>query len=361
MAARFYRTLPIVLGGLFVRLSNGFKIAIVYASVFLGAGFASGQELIRYFVGFGPMGAVGLVLAGALFALTGWAALNICHRVQVTTYNGLMQHLLGKRLGIATEWLVAVFLFCLFVAMLAGAGATAQQAFNIPFTVGAGVVGFLVFLVLIFGLDGVVKINLVLAPLMMLGGFFVGLYAFLAASRPVFAGLGGVHSGWVITAVVYASYNLVTGIPVLAATSKLATRKSHAAMGGIIGGGIITLLGLSLALPLFLYHNQVINLEIPLLAIVVNYGQLFSFLYLAVLVSALFTTAACNGFALLQWLGTHVQGPLTDKKKAAAALCLLGVGAAHIGFSRIVAYVYPIFGLLGLFLVVIILLNGWKK
>ena len=71
-----------------------------------------------------------------------------------------------------------IFLFCLFVAMLAGAGATGYQAFGIPFTIGAVLVGFIVFLVLLFGLEGVVKINLVLAPLMVLGGFFMSIYSF---------------------------------------------------------------------------------------------------------------------------------------------------------------------------------------
>jgi uncharacterized membrane protein YkvI len=213
-----------------MRISNGVKIAAVYASVFLGAGFASGQELIRYFVGYGPMGAVGLVVAGILFALTGWSVLSICRREKITTYNGLMRHLLGKRLGIATEWLVASFLFCLFVAMLAGAGATARQAFGIPFTAGAAIVGAVVFVVLLFDLEGIVKVNVFLAPLMILGGFFVGLYSFLAASRPAFAMLSALPASWILAAVVYASYNLVTGIPVLAAISKLAKRKSKSIM-----------------------------------------------------------------------------------------------------------------------------------
>jgi len=212
-----------------------------------------------------------------------------------------------------------------------------------------------VFLVLLFGLEGIVKVNLILAPLMIFGGFFVGLYSFLAASRPAFAMFSGLPSSWVVAAVVYASYNLVTGIPVLTATSVLAKTEKDARFGGVVGGGIITLLGLALALPLFLYYNDVVNIEIPLLMIVVNYGRFFSILYLGVLVSALLTTAACNGFAVLQWLGSNGSGWLANRKKAAAAICLVGVAAAHIGFSRIVAYVYPLFGLLGLFMIFVII------
>lgn len=342
-----------------MRISNKMKIAAVYGSVFLGAGFASGRELIQYFVGFGRIGLWGLVVAGVLFALTGWAVLDICRREKINSYSGLMRHLLGGKLGAITEWLVVGFLFCLFVAMLAGAGATAYQAFNLPFTVGAVVVGLVVFAILCFGLDGIVKVNLVLAPFMVVGGIFIGLFSFFTYARPTFAGIGGsLGIAWVLSAVVYASYNLVTGIPVLAATSGLAITKRDARFGGIVGGGIITLLGLSMALPLFLYYMDVISLEIPFLYIAVGYGHAFSILYLAVLITALLTTAACNAFPVLQW--AHGLG-FTHKAKAAAMLCITGVIASHIGFSTIVAYVYPLFGFLGLFKIIVIMVYWLQK
>jgi uncharacterized membrane protein YkvI len=345
-----------------LKLNNGLKIAVVYGSVFLGAGFASGRELLQYFVGFGRVGMWGLIIAGVLFALTGWAVLSICRRQEISNYSGLMKYLLGERLGPIMEGAVAGFLFCLFVAMLAGAGATAYQAFLMPFSLGALVVGAIVFIILCFGLEGIVKINLFLAPFMLFGGIFIGIYSFLAYASPVFlfsSGVGGRFGlVWLLSAVVYGSYNLVTGVPVLAATSKLATTKRDARIGGLLGGGIITILGLAMSLPLFLYYADIISLEIPLLYVAHDYGRIFSFLYLAVLISALLTTAACNAFAVLQWL--EARG-YKNKVKAAAALCIIGVIAAHIGFSNIVIFVYPLFGLLGLFKIVVILGSAVAK
>jgi len=341
------------------RKFGGLQIAAVYASVFLGAGFASGQELLRYFVGFGRVGIWGLILAGILFSLVGWAVLAICRREGIETYSQFMGHLLGKRLGMVMEWLVAAFLFCLFVAMLAGAGATARQAFNLPFTVGAIVVGVFVYIVLRFDLEGMVKINVILAPFMIIGGIIVGLFAALLQATPAMAiPARGMMAGWVISALVYASYNLVTGVPVLSAISPLATRKRDPFVGGVIGGGAITILGLSMALPLFLHYSQVVSFEIPMLFIVLRYGAAFSILFLGVLIAALITTAACNGFAVVQWLHTHGN---MSKGRAAALLCIVGVLAAHVGFSNIVMYVYPLFGLLGLFKIIVILFHGYAR
>ena len=341
-----------------IKTSNGLKIAAIYASVFLGAGFASGQELLHYFIGFGRIGLLGIMISGVLFALTGWAVLRICRREGIKNYHQLMRHLFGAKLGGIMEGAVVAFLFCLFVAMLAGAGATGREAFGLPFTTGSVATGGAVFLVLCFGLTGIVKVNLILAPFMLFGGIFIGLFSFFAYTHSVFAIFPGRSVGiaWLLSAVVYASYNLVTGVPILAATSKMATEKKDAMLGGLLGGGVITLLGICMALPLFLYHANVIRLEIPFLYIVLQHGNSLRLFYLAVLISAIMTTAACNAFAVAEWLKTR---GYVCKIKIAAVLCFVGIVASHIGFSNIVAYVYPAFGFLGLFKILVVLWHGF--
>ena len=353
-----YTVQTIYEGVLFMKISNGVKIAAVYGSVFLGAGFASGQELLQYFVSFGSIGLLGILVAGFLFAMVGYATLKICVNAGINNYSQLMVHLLGKRMGPIMEGLVAGFLFCLFVAMLAGAGATGREAFNIPFTFGAILVSIIVFFILCFGLKGIVKINIILAPFMLLGGIFIGLLTFFTYTTPVFSSfLGGRFAfAWLLSAVVYASYNLVTAVPILTATSSLVEKKKDGVVGGILGGGVITILGICMALPLFLYYSNVVNLEIPFLHIVFGYGTALRFLYLGVLGSALLTTAACNAFAVLEWLKSR---GFNNKIKTAGVICLTGVAAAHIGFSNIVIFVYPLFGFLGLFKIVVILFGGF--
>jgi len=52
-------------------LINGLKLAALYTAIIMGAGFASGQELLQYFVGYGTSGIWGLIAAGVLFSVTG--------------------------------------------------------------------------------------------------------------------------------------------------------------------------------------------------------------------------------------------------------------------------------------------------
>ena len=358
-----------------MKISSGLKIAAIYGSVFLGAGFASGQELLQYFVNFGRIGIFGIIIAGLLFSFVGWAVLRICQREGIKNYNLLMSHLFGKKLGNVMESLVAVFLFCLFVAMLAGAGATGYEAFGIPFSTSAVVTSVIVFIVLCFGLKGIVKVNLFLAPFMLIGGIVIGLYSYFSHSEPAFAiiSLNYIGIAWFLSAIVYASYNLVTGVPILTATTVLITKKRDAIVGGMAGGAVITFLGICMALPLFLHQASVITLEIPFLYIANLHGEILRFLYLAVLICAIMTTAACNAFAVCEWLmscvnklaarynkhGEAASMLRPTRMKTAAAICLLGVVFSHIGFSNIVAYVYPAFGFFGLFKIIVVLWHGF--
>jgi uncharacterized membrane protein YkvI len=126
--------------------------------------------------------------------------------------------------------------------------------------------------------------------------------------------------------------------------------------GSVLGGACMTLLGVCMALPLYLYYADIISVEIPFLVIVVGYGDVMTWLYMAVMICAIFSTAITNAYAFIQWMHSRFG---INKNKLALILCAVGVPAAHIGFSNIVGSVYPVFGLIGFFQIIIILLS-WR-
>ena len=336
-------------------MRNGLKLAALYGAVILGAGFASGQELLQYFVGYGTSGIWGIIIAGVLFSLTGWAVLDICHQKNCSNYKQLMTQLVGKHLGLGMEWLAAAFLFVLFAAMLSAGGAMIEQATNTSFTIGVLVQAAVIFAMLWFDLEGMVRINGILTPVMVTGGIFIGLYTFFNRTAGAFF-QNSVVPVWVLSAVVYASYNMVPTFSVLSSASRLAVSRKDCMMGGLLGGAILTVLGICMALPLYLYFADIVAVEIPFLVIVIGYGHIFTFLYAALMLCAIVTTAAINAFAFVEWTRGYIKAP---RRIQCAALTIVGIPAAFIGFSNIVAYIYPLFGLLGGFQIVVVLLS-WR-
>lgn len=55
-------------------MKDVFKIAGAFVGVLVGAGFASGQELLVFFVNFGAWGVAGTLVSAALFTFLGAAS-----------------------------------------------------------------------------------------------------------------------------------------------------------------------------------------------------------------------------------------------------------------------------------------------
>ncbi|MDR1537673.1 MAG: hypothetical protein LBU32_06700 [Clostridiales bacterium] len=336
------------------RKDNVFKVAGVYASVIIGAGFASGQELMKFFVDYGQAGVIGLLISGALFSLVGWAVLEMCHE-NGFGYQELIQHCMGKNLGLVTEVAAAFFMYVLYVTMIAGTGATLNQVFDLEFSVGAAAGALVCFIAMMFDLEGLMEINSKLAPVLAAGGILIGLFAFARQSAPAMAIEGSPR--WLFSSLTYTSYNIVTSISVLAAMGKTISSKKTCRRAALLGGGLMTVLGLCMLYPLYLYYSYAAPAEVPLLLIANRFGLAFEYFYFITLMCAIFTTAISNGFALSAWAGNRLGiNPLAAK----AFLALSAFAVSHIGFSMFVSKVYPVFSLIGTIEIAAIFI-AWKR
>jgi len=336
---------------------GAWRAAAVYAGVILGAGFASGQELVLYFTRFGMMGLVGLVVMGLVLALGGWAVLDICVRRKLDNASAFMQSLFGKRLGAAISTAVSLFIGVVFCTMHAGGGAFAHELFGLPFTAGAAAVAVVCFVVFLFDLRGVVRLNMIVAPLLIAGGVFFGLYTAANRHIPAFQNqlLPRLSNNWIWAATAYAAYNMLTAVCVLAGLrgNGLVTDRPTARRAGLLGGGMMCALGLCFALPLLIHADALAGLELPLHRLAQNSGRAIEGFYTCLLAAAIVSSAVSNGFVVVEWLQKRLRlHPVIIK----AAVALIGAVAAHAGFSVFVSQVYPLFSVLGVFALVVILL-----
>ena len=56
---------------------DALKMAGIYTAVILGAGFASGKEILTFFINYGYKGFYGIILSGIIFSITGFCTLKI--------------------------------------------------------------------------------------------------------------------------------------------------------------------------------------------------------------------------------------------------------------------------------------------
>jgi len=334
---------------------NILKIASVYTGTVLGAGFASGKELVSFFVSFGLPGFFGMIISGMFFSLIGFGVLKIVFENKITDYHEFSVLIFGNKFGCVSEWLVCAFLLVLFSAMIAAGGEMSRSVFKIDGLNGEVVLSCLCFFTFLFELDGFVDINTLLAPILVIGGIAIGLYIFFDTSEIFFEDFSqNIFSGFkqgsfspstnfVTSALIYVSYNIITAVTVLVSLSKLILSKKTAKYGGIFGGVCVFLLGVSMSLPLFANYNEIYSAQMPVLSIVLNYKAL-KYIYVVILLSAIFTTALANGFSLIQNFEKNVGNKLFVK----IFLSVWGILMAQVGFSNFIDKIYPFFGAIGL-------------
>lgn len=335
-------------------MKNVIKIAEVYIGIIIGAGFASGQEINHFFISYGSKWFLGMILTGIFFCILGSAILNIIYENEIYSYHDFMHVIMGKSTARVMEWISGIFLCILFFTMTAATGAVAKEAFGLPYIVGVYILLLFCFFVFLFDIKGIIAINSILAPLLIIGAMLIGIYSCVIEKFvPVFSAQETINQNkWIISSIIYVSYNMITAISVLISMKALIFSKKIAVYAAILGGISMALIGICIGTVLFLHYENVKNLEIPMLAIIDKYSIQMKYIYIFMLLAAIFTTAIGNGFGAICWIQTK----LSWNKYIIKLLFLTSAGfVSFIGFSGFVGKLYPLFGIIGIIEILFIL------
>ena len=332
---------------------SAWQIGAVYIGTVVGAGFASGQEILQFFGYFGLWGIAGLAVAVWLFGVLGAKVMLLAGRMGGSSYRPLIDAVGGQRLGPLLNFVITFFLFGILVAMVAGTGAAFKQEFGLPHSLGLGLMAGLSGLTVVAGLGRVIDAISLVAPFLIIAVLGVSFYVLLAApvdlawSAPEEATL----PGWPLSALAYVSYNLTLALPILAPMGSLAAPPTLK-KGAFLGALGLGLSALAILLAIISEAPAVTKAEIPMLAIAAKVSPAVRRLYAFILVAEVYTTAIGSLYGFVSRLASprrHLFKALAVLVAAAAFL------AGHLGFAKIVATVYPAMGIAGfLFLFLLI-------
>src|SRR5699024_10539061 len=117
-------------------MKDTLRIAGVYVGTIIGAGFASGQEILQFYTGYGWWGILGTLVTVILYPLLGYQLVVLGKRLNALSHTSVIYHLCGKYLGFVIDLLLAFFLFGVGVIMVAGSGSLFEQQFGLKPAVG---------------------------------------------------------------------------------------------------------------------------------------------------------------------------------------------------------------------------------
>ena len=330
------------------------KMGSAFIGIIVGAGFASGQEILLYFTSFGLLGIAGSILATALFAYLGMTLTLIGSRMRTTSHKDAVYKISGRYLGILVDYIIIFTLFGVGVVMVAGAGANLNQQFGLPNYIGSLLMIVLVMLTIMLNIEKVVAVIGGITPFLVLTFIIVAIYC-LATMDTSFAGLDSFANdlktplpNWFISAINYVSFNIAVGASMALVMGGAEKNEKIAAWGGLVGGLGIGILILLSHLAIFSKVKDVSGHALPMLEIVNGISPAFGIFFAFILYGMIFNTAVSMFYAF----GARFVPIGTIKFKLFVFTSLItGFAASFVGFTDLVELFYPTIGYLGLFLV----------
>lgn len=336
-----------------------FRVAATYIGTVVGAGFASGQEVLQFFSFFGAWGALGLLLVTALFIYFGIVIMDLGRGLNARSHLEVIKRSGGKVLGGIVDAIISFFLFGALTTMIAGTGALFMQEFHLPALLGNSVMAILTALTVLTGIRGVINSISFVVPFLLAAVAGTCLFAmaqtppdFYAAVQP--ASSNGIITNWFMAAVLYVSYNTLVSIAVLGPLGVHARNKQTIRRGALLGGLGLGAAAFLIFLALSGNLSVLARAEVPMLYLAGGVSSILQVAYAVVLAAEIYTTAVGSlyGFAARF---TDINKSPTQGNWIIVMVTVAAFWASQLGFSNLVRYLYPIAGYGGLLLLALLI------
>ncbi|MCL2767358.1 MAG: hypothetical protein FWE49_01310 [Synergistaceae bacterium] len=353
---------------------NVLKFACAFTAFMIGSGFASGQEIMQFFTGFGNLGIIGAVISMILFAWSGAALMARGYEIKDTKEldhpfdhwfifkekgNDVL-YSIGKCLSVFFEYFIPFFLFLVVVIMVSGAGATFNQYFELPVQTGCLIMALFVLISVLFGLKRLIDIIGILGSLTIVFTVIIGLYALmknpggLENNGSAIAEIPKAADVWWISGILYVAYNVTGSVPFLTSMGATANSREEAKWGAIIGSVLLMISGIMLLIGQLAYANEVGKLEVPNLFLANLVAPVFGFVFSLILLSEIYSSAAPMLWVTCSKLAK--EGSVANRIIIVTLTVVVYFGG-QLPFGMLIGTIYPYMGYIGAFFLVCILIR----
>ena len=337
--------------------------AFAYVGVIVGAGLASGQDLLQYFLAYGAIGLIGIAALGVLNVIFGAVALQLGSYYRSDNHDEVFERIAHPALRRLIDVVLVFSAFTMGFVMLAGAGANLEQQFGLPSWMGGALCAVLVVLTAFLNFDRIMNVIGVFTPIIMVAIAVLMIYSLVtphaivaeldAAARNVTPALPNL----VFSTLNYFALCVVGGIAMAFVLGGSILRIGEARRAGHIGGVLIALVLGADAVALYLNVDRIWIFDVPALEIARSVHPAFAFGYTLVIFALIYNTA----FSLFYSTARRFSGGSTARLRIVLiAVVAAGYAASFMGFKKLIGVMYPIIGWLGVALLVVLAV-GWLR
>ena len=324
----------------------------------IGAGFATGQEVMQYFASYGYQ----CILVGIVFLIimiyTNLSFATAGYNEKFERGSTIFEYYCGPILGKVFDYFTVIFCYLSFVVMVAGASSTLHEQFGLPNLVGGIIIAVLAGGTVILGLNSLVDIIGKIGPVMILFTILIAIITLAMTGSHIPEGVALIENGkvtvqqagtnWLSSGISYGGFALLwfAGfVSELGAKSKLKELRM-----GVTFGQIITILtGIVVAFALLANIQDVASAQIPNLVLASKIFPWIGVVFAIIVFAAIFSSATpLLWTAVSRFTEEHTRPYIILTLILTAAGCII---AFFVPFSTLVNVIYVINGYAGFVLV----------
>ena len=326
-------------------MSDVLKISAVFIGTIIGAGLASGQEILQFFSLYGKTSFIGIAICCILYVLFSCIIVYLCYKHKFKSYNDMVIFVLGEKFGRVTDIFLTFFIFAGNTIMISGGGAMLNEFLGVNKAIGILLMGILSFLVTSFSTKGLVITNVIVVPLSTLMILLVGIFTIKqnpdSINHIITSTLPQSKDSFLISAILYASFNLILATGVICPmTSEIKSMKKFI-LGCVLGGVVLTILAVSVNFSILTYYPGSFYSEIPTLHISKNFGAVFVVILMVMIWLEMFSTEISNLYSLGKRMESSFNMSYTT---CVLIIILVSIPVSFLGFSNLIRILYPPFG-----------------
>lgn len=335
---------------------------MAYFGVTVGAGFASGQEMLQYYASYGFWGIAGGAVALVVMPLAALVILQYGSHFRAQSHGKVFNSVTTAAVAKFLDYSLSVAQFCIGFVMLAGAGSNLNQQFGLSLWVGSAL---MVVLVAICGLLNVDKVtNLIgsITPFMILLLVVAGVYALFdpptsleAAHEFAITQVESPLPHWLVSTLNYVGLSMFSGISMAIIIGGTNWDPRTAGWGGFVGGVLFSVILILLTFGMLFRIDTVAGEDLPTLALITALNPQLGVFSAIVTYLMIFSTT----LGVFYSLGKRMS---TSRPKRFVPIffliCIAGFTLSFFDFAFLVGNVFPILGWLGIVLI-LILVGTW--
>ena len=338
------------------RMAGSFQIAAVYVGTVIGAGFATGREIVEFFTRFGFVGFIAILLSGYLFITMGTKIMLKSHDIKAKSFEEFNEYLFGKWFSKIMNIVMMIMLIGVSAVMLSGAGAVFQEQLLLSKQLGILLTIALGFFTMMVGIKGLFAVNTFVVPLMIVFNLLLMVYSVRHADfMEAFLMIPHAEDGWksVVAPFSYVAFNLAMAQAVLVPVAGEVKDRETIKYGGYLGGFFLTLILISSHITLVMIPN-VTQYQIPMAVVMKSFVSGFYIIYILIIYGEIFTSVIGGVFGLEKQLGSYWKG---SSLWTFTGIFLMIYSLSFFEYSELLSYLYPLFGYMSLLFIILL----WMK